>query len=231
MPKKLPLTLCLLTGVILSGTMACTAIQKPVAHSEIADSDNSPIIAQQISSSAAILTLEDLPPGFQQLPPALVSQLASQFKAFSQQLAPGDLNPDNFFAFLNPATFQVVLGFTGDVPEQSEQINFDTNLQKLEDPQAQEQVVDLLTEKLNEFGGIQIENYAPIPEMKTVADASAGMTMLVNMQGQPLRLDMASFRRNDVVAFTGVLYPNEQESLVQVGELANKLDERIVKAR
>jgi hypothetical protein len=231
MLKKLPLTLCLLIGVIFSGTIARAAIQQRIVQSGIAEPANSQIIAQQISSSAATLTLEDLPPGFQQLPPAFVSQLASQFEAFSQQLAPGNLNPENFFAFVNPATFQVVLGFTGDVPEQSEQINFDANLQKLDDPQAQERVVDLLTEKLKEFGGIQIENYAPMPEMKTLADASAGMTMLVNMQGQPLRLDMASFRRNDVVAFTGVLYPNEQESVVQVGELVNKLDERIVKAR
>ena len=231
MLKKLPLTLCLLTGFIFSGTIARAAIQQRVVQSGIAEPANSQIIAQPISSSAATLTLEDLPPGFQQLPPTLISQLASQFEAFSQQLAPGNLNPENFFAFVNPATFQMVLGFTGDVPEQSEQMNFDTNLQKLDDPQAQEQVVDLVTEKLKEFGGIQVENYALMPEMKTLADASAGMTMLVNMQGQPLRLDMAGFRRNDVVAFTGVLYPNEQESIVQVRELVNKLDDRIVKAR
>ncbi len=231
MLKKLPLTLSLLAGVILSGTIARAAIEQQIVQSRIAEPDNSQIIAQKISSSAATLTLEDLPPGFQPLPPALVSQLASQFQAFSQQLAPGSLNPENFFAFVNPATFQVVLGFTGDVPEPSEQLNFDTNLQKLDDPQAQKQVIELLTEKLQEFGGIQIEDYASLPEMKTLADASAGMTMLVNMQGQPLRLDMASFRRNDVVAFTGVLYPNEQKSPIQVGELVNKLDDQIVKTR
>ena len=231
MLKKLPLTLCLLTGVIFSGTIVRAAIQQRIVQSGITEPANSQIIAQQTSLSAATLTVEDLPTGFQQLPPVLVSQFAGQFEAFSQQLALGNLNPENFFAFVNPATFQVVLGFTGDVPEQSEQMNFDTNIQKLNDPQTQEQMVDLLTEKLKEFGGVQIENYASMPEMKTVADASAGMTMLVNMQGQPLRLDIASFRRNDVVVFTGVLYPNEQESLVQVGDLVKKLDKRIVNTR
>ncbi|MFW5666139.1 MAG: hypothetical protein ACOC2Z_11470 [Coleofasciculus sp.] len=71
--------------------------------------------------------------------------------------------------------------------------------------------------------------YQPLPELNNFADTSTGFTLGIDMEGTPLQLDMATFRRGGMVAFTGVMYLNGQMPLIQVGDVAQKLDSRIVR--
>ena len=155
-------------------------------------------MAAEQSVSAPTLTLDDLPPGFTALPPEIASAIASRLDSLRQQVAQVDLKPENFFAFVNPQNFQLVLGFTGKLPNEQEQANFDASLQKLQQPDTQQQAIALLQEKLKKIRGMKVTEYRLLPEANNLANASTGLALDMEMQGQPLRLDFAAFRRNDM---------------------------------
>lgn len=187
-------------------------------------------VAQQSATTQATLTLQDLPPGFTELPPELAAQVSSRLDALRQQLGQGNLQPENFFAFVNPQTSQVVLGFTGKLPNESEQSSFDTSLQQIQQPEVQQLFRNQLQERLRTFGEVKVTQYSSIPEANGLANASTGIRLGLEMQGQPLQLDFAAFRRNSVGAFTAIMYTNSRQPALGVGDLARKLDSRIVES-
>lgn len=235
MAKRLSLTLCLLTGVIFSGMPVKAAITtspassnwQPIAQQGIAETFTQ-MAAEKPTSAQATLTLEDLPPGFTKLPPELAAEFASRLSVLSQQVRQGSLKPENFFAFANPENFQIVLGFTNKFPAQPEQASFDASLQQLQKPEVQQRLLSQLQEQLKNYGEIKVTEYRALPGLNNLADASTGITLALEMQGQPLRLDFAAFRRNKVGAFTAVMYPNGEQPAIAVGDVAQKLDNRIV---
>lgn len=234
MAKKISLSLCLLLGIIFAGvpaqaaktTVATSSHSLLTAQPGIATSFFQ-IAAEQSAPTQATLTLQDLPPGFTQLPPELAANLASRLEVIRQQFTTGTIKPENFFAFVNPKTFQLVLGFTGKLPNEVEQSKFDASLQQLRQPQARQRVLSLLQEKLKTFGQINVTEYRGIPELDNLANASIGIAVALEMHNQPLNLDVAAFRRNSMGAFTGVIYPTGEKPAVAVGEVVNKLDRRL----
>lgn len=235
MAKIISWTLCLLTGVFFAGipAQATLATALPVyptpliAQQGIAQTLPN-IAAEQPASKQATLTLTDLPPGFTALPPELATAIASRLDSLRQQLGQENLKPENFFAFVNQQNFQVVLGFTSQIPDRLAQDNFDTSLKKLQQQDAQQRVMSQLQEKLKTFGGIKVTEFNTLPEFNNVANASTGMALGLDVQGQPLRLDFTAFRRNTVGAFTAVMYPKSKQPAIALGDLAQKLDGKIV---
>jgi hypothetical protein len=235
MPKRISWVLCLLSGVIFSGlpakastTMTPTASDKQLIAQQGIAEILPKIVAQQPASAQTTLTIEDLPSGFTELPPELAAELASRLTVLAQQMGQGNLNPENFFAFVNPENFQLVLGFTNKLPNQSEQTSFDDNLQKLQQPEVQQMMRTQVREQLKAYGDVKVTDYKALPGLNDVANASTGMTLELELQGQPLRIDFAAFRRNAVGAFTGVIYANGTQPAIAVGDVARKLDGRIV---
>lgn len=235
MPQRIPLSLCLLFSVLVAGVPAKAVMTTaPTVSSRefIAQEGIAKIIlqvaAEQPASTAATVTLQDLPAGFRELPPELSAALSSRLDILAQQLGQGNLKPENFFAFVNPQDFQIVLGFTSQLSEPSAQASFDANMQQLQKPEVQQQMLGQLQERLKRAGEIKITDYRTLPGLNDVANASTGITLGLETKGQPLRLDFAAFRRNSVGAFTAVMYPNGGQPKVAVGEVARKLDSRIV---
>lgn len=233
MAKKVLLTLSLLCGVILASSHPQAAlsstITQPVTQPSMA-AIVTEMVAQNQASSNLKLTLEDLPPGFQELPPALAGEIATKLNSFRQQLALANIKPEDFVAFVNPQNFQVVIGVTGNLAKAQEQASFDANLQQLKKPAVQEQLLGQLRQELKSFGGVEVVNYNSLSDLNKLANASTGFGVDLNVLGQPARMDMAVFRRNAVGAFTAVMYLNGQEPTVLVGDVARKLDGKIVKS-
>ena len=235
MPQSIPLGLCLLFSILVAGVPAKAVMTtsptvspgQPIAQEGIAEAILQ-VAAEQPASTAATVTLKDLPPGFTELPPELSATLSSRLDVLAQQLGRGNLKPENFFAFVNPQDFQIVLGFTSQLSNQPEQASFDANMQQLQKPDVQQQMLSQLQEKLKQAGEIQVTDYRTLPGLNDVANASTGITLGLKTKGQPLRLDFAAFRRNSVGAFTAVMYANGGQPKVAVGEVARKLDSRIV---
>lgn len=236
MPNRIFLKLCLLSGVIFAGIPAQAVItttsngsyRQSIAQPGIVETIPQ-IAAEEPASPQVALTLEDLPPGFTELPPELATTVASRLDVLKQQLGQGNMKLENFFAFVNPQNFQIVLGFTGKLPTQPEQAGFDSSLQQIQKPEVQQRMLSQLQEKLKSFKEVKVTEYKALPGLDNLANASTGMTMGLEMQGQPLQMDLAAFRRNGVGAFTAVMYAKGEQPALAVGDVARKLDGRIVK--
>lgn len=228
MKKLTPLQLGL-AAFLFSGTLfgATFFVEQQPLQAERVQPVQHLLVARSQAPEGAALTLDDLPDGFTEIPPMMQEQLAAQFQALGQQFGPQDLELENFFVFVNPANFQVVMGFTGDLPTSAEQSQFDANLKKMENPEVQKQVLTQMQEKLEKMAGVEITSYTPLSGLDDVADASTGMMLEMTMQGQPFRVDMASFRRSSVGAFAAVMYPASGDA-IGVRTLADKLDSRIL---
>jgi hypothetical protein len=227
--KKLTSLQAWLATLLFGGTLFGTTFllkQYPL-QAELVQPIEQNLVARSEAPEGAALTLDDLPDEFIEIPPMMQEQLVTQFQLLGQQFGPQDLELENFFVFVNPANFQVVMGFTGDLPSSSEQSQFDANLKQMENPEVQKRVLAQMQEKLEAMAGVEITNYTPLSGLDDVADASTGMMLEMTLQGQPFRVDMASFRRSSVGAFTAVMYPVSGNALA-VRTLADKLDSRIL---
>lgn len=188
-----------------------------------------PPASEQPAASAITLTLQDLPDGFQEVPPQIKQQIATRLEPFKQVLAKGNLPLSNFFAFANLEKFEVVFGFTTMLPDQPLALaTFDTALQQLQQTAARQQLISKIRESLQFIQVIELIDYSELPELNNLANASTGLTLAGKLQGRPVRIDVASFRRNGVGAFTAVFHADGTKPVITVKDVASKLDNRIL---
>ncbi|MFB2935811.1 hypothetical protein ACE1B6_11210 [Aerosakkonemataceae cyanobacterium BLCC-F154] len=228
MIHKFSLSLCVLTGVLWTGSsipMALAQSNFPPATQEIPAATN---LTQPLYSNA-VLTVQDLPPGFKELPPEVTAQVQTQFELLSSQLTKAGMKPEKFFAFINPDTLQMVVGFTGLIPNQPDRANFDVILKQMQQPAYQQQMMNQIRESIKSNQGIKIVDYGMIPAVNNnIGETASGMTVGIDIKGQILQLDLASFRRNNVGAFTAVMYRKGDRPTVNLDAVARQLDTRIV---
>lgn len=224
MLKKVASIITLLSSAIVISSYSQAAIATPATPDIIPQA-----IAQTQTASTAKLTLEDLPPGFQELPPQFATFLAAQLDAFKPQMAAANIQPENFFAFFNRQNLEIVMGVTGNIPTQ-QQVNFDATLQKVQQPEVQQELISKVQQRLKAFGMIEFVEYKALPDVDNLANASSGLRVGLNIQGQPLQMDVAGFRRNSVGAFTAVIYLNQKTPTLSLKEVADKLDNRILQS-
>lgn len=227
--------------VLILFTIACTA---PTTQVLMAQTPNPPVGQPDIAptklfsphppapeqpTSGVTLTLQDLPPGFQEVPPQIKKQLVTWLEPFRQLLAKGNLPLDNFFAFANLQKFEVVFGFSRVLPNQPLALSiFDATLQQLQQTAAQQQLIDQLRERGRTIPGIELIEYAALPELSNLANASTGLTLAAKLQGRPIRIELAGFRRNTIGAFTAVFYVDGTQPVVSLKDVVSKLDNRIL---
>lgn len=227
MPRKLPLSVCLLFGLLFT-QMPTQAATPNGAIAKLGRTQTMLKLAAEPTPATASLTLKDLPPGFTELPPELSAALSSRLDVLSQQIGQGNLKPENFFAFVNPQNFQIVLGFTSQIANQPQQASFDASMEQLAKPEVQQKMLIQLQERVKKLGEIKVTEYRTLPGLNNVANSSTGITLGLETRGQPLRVDVAAFRRNSTGAFTAVMYPVGKQPSLGVGDVARKLDGRIV---
>lgn len=190
-------------------------------------SPNPPAFEQP--ASALTLTVQDLPNGFQEVPPQIKQQIAAWMEPFKQLLAKGNIPLSNFFAFANLQKFEVIFGFTTILPEQPLALaTFDTALQQLQQTADRQQLIGKIRERLQFTQVIEFGEYEALPELNNLANASTGLTLAGKLQGRPVRIDVAGFRRNAVGGFTAVFHTDGVKPVVPVKDVVSKLDNRIL---
>lgn len=279
MKKRLSLALSLLTGAVCAGGFVPNAIAATVSPIIAQRQETSPqpqvtpepqtsprpqvspqpqTSPQPLPTSGATLTVEDMPPGFQAVPPQMTANFVEMLR---KQLGQFSINPQNLFAFItqpnnspnsssttssqnSPSTTnspnsqsttssqnsQIVVGYTGIFPDKTAQDNFDAALKQMQQPEMQQQLLSQIREQLKNSAGIEIQEYSLIPELNNFAEASTGMSLKILMAGQPMRIDIGSFRRNTTGALAAVMYPEGQTPKISLSEVARKLDTRISQA-
>ncbi|MFB2878307.1 hypothetical protein [Floridanema aerugineum] len=226
MKNKFSLSLCVLTSAIWASTsIPVVFAQTPEAATQQLPAAT-PVPTQSYNN--AVLTAQDLPAGFKELPPEITAQIQTQFEILSTQLAKAGMKPEKYFAFIDQKSLQIVVGFTGLISNQSDRANFDSTLKQMQQPEYQQQMIAQIRQSINSNQGLKILDYGMIPTVNNIADTSTGMTVAVDMQGQVLQLDLAAFRRSNVGAFTAIMYRKGDRPSVNLDAVARQLDTRIV---
>lgn len=178
---------------------------------------------------AIALTPADLPPGFTDLPPSISAQIVSQFSALREQFGQADIPIRDRFAFFNPAQMQAVVGFTGELNTPEDQAEFDRNLAQLQNPDQQKQILAQIESRLSQIAAVEIEGYQELPNLESLADTATGFTLNLTIEGVPFQVDLISFRRDRMGAFTATL-SRQSDSDLPILDIATTLDQKIVAA-
>jgi hypothetical protein len=161
-----------------------------------------------------VVSIEDLPSGFEAIPDDELGWLTEGLEETT------GLSAEGVFVFLEAERFEFVMGFTTLIRNRIEQAGFDLPLSR----------PDLLTEVfVGEFGAtdIIIVEAEELQDLDDIGDASAGIAMLIDMEGIPTRMDVALFRRGIVGAFVYHMYIEGEVPVVEVDDVARRLDARI----
>ncbi len=194
---------------------------------------NPQIIAQAIplsgsSISPSWLQREDIPPEFRALPDNVARSIGDRFRVVTRFFGQETFQLDRYSAFINPADLQVVLAFSGSLPTQTDQLDFDSAMRRLQQPDFQRQFLGLLRQSALELPQVSILNYQPLANLNQLANSSTGVRMTVQAGDRVWLMDIVPFRRNTVGALAVVIYPREVTNPLSVGAIAQRLDGRII---
>ncbi len=202
-----------------------------LVNSLINSQSNPQIIAQAPlngSSSPSWLQREDIPPEFRELPGNVARSIGDRFRVVTRFFGQETFQLDRYSAFINPADLQVVLAFSGSLPTQTDQLDFDSAMRRLQQPAFQQQFLGLLRQSALELPQVSILNYQPLPNLNQLANSSTGVRMTVQAGDRVWLMDIVPFRRSTVGALAVVIYPREVTNPLSVGTIAQRLDGRII---
>lgn len=206
--NKASLALSLLIGVVLTNIPA-------LASTELQEKQ---IVAQQPQCQAAI-TRQDLPPMFQEMP-------LSDIEDTRQDLTQEELTVNKITGF---QTDDFPLGLV-----LSATMSLSDRLAR-EDPRlARQRLLQAFTGTFEDaattYPGVnpKVSKVEELPNLDNIGDSSAAWRILLRMAGFPFQIDLVVFQRGKIVAFAGVGYIEGDVAVVPVGDIARKLDARIL---
>jgi len=180
------------------------------------------------SDNLGLLRQEDVPAEFRLLPSPIARSISDRLRVITRFFGQENFQLDRHSAFVNPADLQVILGFTGSLPNQSDQFNFDSKIQQLQQPQFQQQLLGMLRRSSLELSQVEFLDSQPLGNISGVGNSAAGVRMTVQFRNQVWRIDAVPFRRGGVRALAAVVYPRNVASPLAALEIARRLDSRIV---
>ena len=172
-----------------------------------------PTITPTPESSIAgiVLALEDLPPGFE-------ATSLEEYGLTREALSGGGLVVEAVFAFVEYEHFELVMGFTTLLPTRLDQASFDAELGQ----------PDYLIESfVLGLGGADILEQSQLAGLDDIGDASAGLTVVSDTTGIPMRMDMVVFRRDVVGVFLITMYLDGDVPVIPIADLARIMDDRV----
>lgn len=161
--------------------------------------------------SAVVLTVDDLPSGFEAIS-------LDELGFTPEDLSDEEFTVESSFAFLEAERFEIIMGFAISLQTRLDQAAFDLGLSQ----------PDFMTEAFLEgMGAVEVLEQMELP-LSAVGDASAGSTLVVDMEGLPMRIDIGIFRRDKLGAFAIVMYLDGDDPVVTIEEVAGIFDDRII---
>lgn len=206
--NKAYLALLLLIGIVFTNSIS-------LASTELQEKQ---IVAQKRQCQAAI-TRQDLPARFKEMP-------ASDLEDTRQALSEPELTVNQITGF-ETDNFPIGLIKSGTM-------SLSDRLAR-ENPRLARQILlraftGVSEDAASTFPGINptVSNIEELPDLNNIGDGSAAWRIPLRMAGFSLRIDLVVFQRGKIVAFACVGYIEGDVAAVPVGDLARKLDSRIL---
>ncbi|MCU0516927.1 MAG: hypothetical protein MUC60_08680 [Oscillatoria sp. Prado101] len=208
MDKRALFVLSLLAGVIFTGTPVRATIEMQTPK----------IVAQQSDLSQAVLSLQDLPPGFIEMPPDNLAPL----KQIITERFP--FKVESISLFMNLQNGEFLMSVTMTLSEKARQAG-----RRLDQVDLRE-IIGPMMGGDPKVAEIEILEQKELPQFNNIGESSAGLSTVARMRGIPVRADMGAFRRSEVFALTVLVYSNGDSPVTQLGDIARKLDARILQS-
>lgn len=158
----------------------------------------------------ALLVLEDLPPGFESVPPEEFGLQEGQ--EFAEGFTIG-----NAFAFVEPTSFEVIFGFTMPLERRLDQVGFDAALER------PELLIEGIVVGMGETG---YEDVSVLEGMDQVGDKSNGIGLVMSIDPLAFQVEMIVFRKGELGAFLMRMYFQGEQPSTVIRELAESMAAR-----
>ncbi len=170
--------------------------------------------------SEATLNLQDLPKGFEPLPPGERPPLLITATAFLSETISSSGRLYNLTGFRYPGirTPEIVLSYLLFPLSPEEQVSLNA---RLADPPL------VLRMALESLTGGRVSALEVLPEMDDLGDASAAVSARGTLEEQSWRLEVAMVQRGAAFAYVLVAYPEGKKPPITLREAAELLDERV----
>ena len=160
--------------------------------------------------SAVTLTLEDLPPGFEEL-----SQ--DQMNVMFSQLGEWDIH--SRFGFFGAGGFPLLMGFSTYIPDQQDQLEFDLVIRLLG---------EIFSELFMALAGLEGDlDVVEIPGVE-IGDASSSYRMVLAEEGMSITIEILGFRQEEVGVLIMVIGLGEFTGDLSIEALAEILHQRLL---
>ena len=220
MKKKVVLLVCLLISAGLGGGFCEVSIAtKAIDRSNILSADI-PDPAADLSS--LVLTLQDLPPGFTEMPSDYVASLKNK-------LSQGpEFKAASIFAYQKIDSklleLQLLIGFTFQLSDPTLQAAFDQGI-------GEGVFAKAFTQGLNDDKELQFSPPATLTLQDKIGEVSAGWRSQGKVENIPMNVDLALFRRGQIGVVMATIYLDGTKPTITISEAAHKLDTRMVELK
>ncbi len=164
-------------------------------------------------NSWARLTLDDLPPGFTEIP-------SDDFLAAMGEVGEESLVFEDAYIFLDIERFHILMGFTVLITSQGEQAGFDLILRQ------PDIMAELFVIGLEEEGEDEILSQEAIADTEGLGDAANHFRIVADMDGTPMLMDVLIFRQGSAGVILILMYEDGDVSAVDVVELGSLIESR-----
>jgi hypothetical protein len=198
----------------ITPTITPTSTSKPTQTTTPTPSRTPTITVEPTADySWAKLTLDDLPPGFTEIP-------ADDFIAAMGELGDESLDFEDGFMFLDLERVHILMGFTVLIDSSRDQVGFDL-LVSQPDIMAQ-----LFISGLEEEEGDEILSQDAIADTEGLGDAANYFVIVVDLDGTPMLMDVLIFRQGSVGLILMLIHEDSDVPVVDVVELGSLVASR-----
>jgi hypothetical protein len=220
MKKKVVLLVCLLISAALGGRFCEVSIAtKAIDRSNILSADI-PDPAADLSS--LVLTLQDLPPGFTEMPSDYVASLRNK-------LSQGpEFKAASIFAYQKIDSklleLQLLIGFTFQLSDPTLQAAFDQGM-------GEGIFAKAFTQGLNDDKELQFSPPATLTLQDKIGEVSAGWRSQGKVENIPMNVDLALFRRGQIGVVMATIYLDGTKPTITISEAGSKFDSRMMQLK
>ena len=220
MKKKVVLLVCLLISAALGGGFCEVSIAtKAIDRSNILSADI-PDPAADLSS--LVLTLQDLPPGFTEMPSDYVASLRNK-------LSQGpEFKAASIFAYQKIDSklleLQLLIGFTFQLSDPTLQAAFDQGM-------GEGIFAKAFTQGLNDDKELQFSPPATLTLQDKIGEVSAGWRSQGKVENIPMNVDLALFRRGQIGVVMATIYLDGTKPTITISEAGSKFDSRMMQLK
>jgi hypothetical protein len=214
------LLVCLLISAGLGGGFCEVSIAtKAIDRSNILSADI-PDPAADLSS--LVLTLQDLPPGFTEMPSDYVASLKNK-------LSQGpEFKAASIFAYQKIDSklleLQLLIGFTFQLSDPTLQAAFDQGM-------GEGIFAKAFTQGLNDDKELQFTPPATLTLQDKIGEVSAGWRSQGKVENIPMNVDLALFRRGQIGVVMATIYLDGTKPTITISEAGRKFDSRMMELK